>query len=701
MSEERSWQRVDHDDITPQTQNQQNDFNYDFLSEAIHNSLGNNVDLETATTGGDWPSHQPEPMDSGTAHFDIRACTNVSANISNQSRNDGIGANSTARNCHRKDTSSSSSNGIISSTSSPSKEHSVNDANGGPSIKYPVLRPLLPYLVPVCSTKTACDLLDGYFATASENIFLPSSPYIIAHVVRKKSLLHSDHPRRCSPALLASMLWLSAQTTEYHFFGNSPTLRSQLTQKLFDLTISLLDKQENARQNPNTCPVSKTAKRDARSRASVDGIEPHPCAQSGVRHVVPTLDDVITFMHLGIVISARESKPAGFRWWHTAFQLAKELKLNKEISDVPGLDQERNRQPVDAYESPSNDGHHRDTCSPGCFWSSAAVDGEDSRELDVTEEQREERRRTWWTLYILDRHLALCYNSSLALKDSECQGLLPPMDEITWQVTFDNLDAAQGQQNFRSTSGGPPTKSSSLGMFELFLPVASVLGQIIDFHHAKSHPRLGQMFSSGSVLSAFIGEITTQILDFEQSLFKLETIYATDSALSSIITSLEALASNTNSPGSEAQLTKLIHQSCKNQARLFLFYGRFWSNTLNILLYSTWDISDMLSSTSSHWISTPSSATAIRRAVCAAKSLDKILKIDYDLTFSPYFLGIYLIQGAFVVLVAAIEGGEYRTAEVLDACETFVRAHEVCVVTLHAEYLVRLFSCLHSSPFYS
>ena len=46
----------------------------------------------------------------------------------------------------------------------------------------------------------------------------------------------------------------------------------------------------------------------------------------------------------------------------------------------------------------------------------------------VTEEHREERRRTWWLLYIMDRHLALCYNRPLALLDAETEDLLLPLD---------------------------------------------------------------------------------------------------------------------------------------------------------------------------------------------------------------------------------------------------------------------------------
>ena len=53
------------------------------------------------------------------------------------------------------------------------------------------------------------------------------------------------------------------------------------------------------------------------------------------------------------------------------------------------------------------------------------ADGENEEEMGnvsgvITEEEREERRRIWWLVYVVDRHLALCYNRPLFLLDIEC-----------------------------------------------------------------------------------------------------------------------------------------------------------------------------------------------------------------------------------------------------------------------------------------
>jgi hypothetical protein len=47
------------------------------------------------------------------------------------------------------------------------------------------------------------------------------------------------------------------------------------------------------------------------------------------------IDDIATYMHLAIVISASEYKAASLRWWNAAWSLARELKLGKEVPVTP------------------------------------------------------------------------------------------------------------------------------------------------------------------------------------------------------------------------------------------------------------------------------------------------------------------------------------------------------------------------------
>ena len=108
------------------------------------------------------------------------------------------------------------------------------------TLKFPVLKPLLPYIESVIPISLACDLLELYFTSSSTTHTHPVSPYILGYVFRKQSFLDGSRPRVCSPALLSSMLWLAAQTSDSPFLTSSPSARGRVCQKLLDITIGLL-----------------------------------------------------------------------------------------------------------------------------------------------------------------------------------------------------------------------------------------------------------------------------------------------------------------------------------------------------------------------------------------------------------------------------------------------------------------------------
>jgi hypothetical protein len=125
------------------------------------------------------------------------------------------------------------------------------------------------------------------------------------------------------------------------------------------------------------------------------------------------LDDVATYMHLAIVISASEYKAASLRWWNAAWSLARELKLGKEVPVTPPPEPNDEDAAGDLSAEQMVSGYPTSQHTP----------------VNFTEEQREERRRVWWLLFTVDRHLALCYNRPLSLLDVECSGLLQPLDD--------------------------------------------------------------------------------------------------------------------------------------------------------------------------------------------------------------------------------------------------------------------------------
>lgn len=254
---------------------------------------------------------------------------------------------------------------------------------GEPTCRYRFLDPLLPYLGDGFPVSVACDLLDVFMLDPGTSLFRFSSPYILTRIFRKRSLLHPTHPRQLNPALLATMLWCCAQTADISVLL-VPGSRSKLANALYELATSLM------------------AKRDPDRWRRIHGglrVENDNGLDFGLDHVllpnttesnepVGTVEDVLTFILLSIGVSAGDFKSDSNKWWSKAVRLAYNLRLHRE--DAPQHDG-------------GGSGNGRTTPSS-------------LAEIEV----QEERRRVFWLLYCLDRHLALSTNRAVTVPDRIC-----------------------------------------------------------------------------------------------------------------------------------------------------------------------------------------------------------------------------------------------------------------------------------------
>lgn len=252
---------------------------------------------------------------------------------------------------------------------------------GQTSLRYPVLEPLVPHLSNIIPVPLACELMEYYFTSASAAHQHPSCPYILGYLYRKQSFFHPTNPRKCKPALLASMLWVAAQNSESIALTSVASARAQACRKLLKLTLDLL-KPISQNMPWGVAPSGETMAGGVDIDDLANGMDGNAQTMS--------VDDIVAHMHIATVMSASERKASSIRWWTLAWSLARELKLSKELPTNGPLS-------------------------------------------TVTPEEREERRRVWWMLYMVDRHLALCYNRPLHFLDTECHSLKLPMDEISWQ----------------------------------------------------------------------------------------------------------------------------------------------------------------------------------------------------------------------------------------------------------------------------
>lgn len=257
-----------------------------------------------------------------------------------------------------------------SPTNSAGPHRQAANGDGSSRPAYRCLEPLLPYLGDIMPEEIAYQLFDVFLVDPGTSLFRCASPYILTRIFRKKSLLHPTNPRRLSPALLAIILWCCAQEADIPSLC-APGSRLRISNALYQLSLSLIAKRDRDMRRSDV--------------ADVGGQPPDPDVHripQPIQHEDQTelLDDVLTSILLCIVISGGDFKPDCMSWWDRAVRLAMSMGLNREDENSP---------PVPAS-------------------------------LEVIEHQ-EERRRVFWLLYCLDRHLGLSFNRVLQLPDSCCQ----------------------------------------------------------------------------------------------------------------------------------------------------------------------------------------------------------------------------------------------------------------------------------------
>lgn len=590
------------------------------------------------------------------------------------------------------------------------------------SLKYPVLKPLTPFLEPTLPRRLAFDLLELYFTSAFSTHMHPVCHHIHCYVLRKASFLSFDTPRPSSPALLASMLWVAALDDRAFALSISPPQRKKICQFLCALTLRLLRPLIHVSFREQDASIRNVP------YAAVGPEYPptmhHPFAGTGTgddRGLVGpagSLDDVITYIHVASIISASEQKAASMRWfvlltpiwpgrravtdtdafsrWHAAFTLARELKLNQEIEVMPNLDGH-----PDA-SSPSYDddflpawggvdtGNWSDYSNPARPSLNCVCDRNRDWHGTVTEEHREERRRTWWLLYIMDRHLALCYNRPLALLDAESEDLLLPLDEGAWQAgnvhsNSPRPDGPQcpfsGDKNRRRVF--PNFICHDHSIFGFFLPLMTITGELIDLNQARNHPMLGLRVQRKEAWDVHISEVLRQLEIYKASLTTFVAAAAADPEVP-----LSA-AFSPPAPGPKPDQPSIVDPSLSQayswHTQTVIAYASYLVHVLHILLVGKWDPVSLIED-KDFWTSSPAFASTISHALDAADSVDQILRFDPDISFMPYFFGIQLLQGSFLLLLIVERLQKEAGEGILNACEVMIRATESCVVTLNTEY---------------
>ncbi|KAJ5379183.1 hypothetical protein N7509_012302, partial [Penicillium cosmopolitanum] len=473
------------------------------------------------------------------------------------------------------------------------------------------------------------------------------------HVLHPSSVLHPTEPRPTSPALLAVILFSVAQTADISLF-DAPGTRERTSMDLYRLSLDLLqseDPDNYFRTSGGPYAFNLTFLDGWQLHPHPNSIPPSIDRQPSGKTILPrqlgSTDTILAVVILTITISGGHYKADSLKWIDKLFRLVRASGLSLEDQDI-------DLGPVFCGLYNGDDTFRR--------WMIA----------------KEERRRLFWFIYCLDRHLALSFNMRLSIPEGTfCVRV--PLPEKLWQ-SLETTDLSIIQ----TSPIGPPIQISGCGFFEYFLPLAIILGHIIDLHHYRSHPTFGSIVPHDA-----IRRVESMISQREQELVELERQLGAILPEEMGATPFIGQTSGSSSHGTESHGTPSSGGPSETRFPLVKAYSTYLLHVFYILLHGKWDPILMIED-NDDWITSERFLTCASHALSATEVISQILTLDPEMTFMPYLFGIYLLQGSFILLLFVDRMPELGpNSSVEEVCETIIRAHEVSIVTLDTTFQVR------------
>ena len=204
-----------------------------------------------------------------------------------------------------------------------------------------------------------------------------------------------------------------------------------------------------------------------------------------------------------------------------------------------------------------------------------------------------------------------------------------------------------------------------------------ILGRIVDLRRSLGGCMCAASHSNGSLLCDELEKILSMLGSFKKS-------------LSDLVDQLPLTSVNSKSAtlGSSKAIQVQDGSGKPFEATTVAAYARFVMHVLELLSRAKWDPTSIFED-QDLWISSKSFGRAMSSALSAAEAMEDILQYDPGLTYMPYFIRAYLVQGSLIPLLALETLGSDCNPSVIKACKTIVKAHEACVMTLDSEFQVR------------
>ncbi|KAI2841516.1 transcriptional regulator family: Fungal Specific TF [Aspergillus niger] len=273
---------------------------------------------------------------------------------------------------------------------------------------------------------------------------------------------------------------------------------------------------------------------------------------------------------------------------------------------------------------------------------------------DLSEDDKEERRRLWWATYIIDRHAALSFNGRPRITDNECLSLPTPRPDPIWNQPGPLLPGSQGRSAHETVLS---YHVGNLDMLGLFLPLSRILGEILEYRFLSDH-------STFNTCHGLLNTVQKNILQ------NLEIWYH----------SFEALVGSVFCAIAEPDCDSFPAADIPTVA----YYGFHMYHCMFVLLHGPMDVVRMYQDLT--WQSSSDFLTAGEHAVACANIARHILRIDPQLSLMYRFFGTYFLQSSFIFLILAQKLGKRSDDLILRNCSINLQVLDMFVAATNMDY---------------
>ncbi|CAK7204980.1 hypothetical protein SEUCBS139899_007743 [Sporothrix eucalyptigena] len=284
----------------------------------------------------------------------------------------------------------------------------------------------------------------------------------------------------------------------------------------------------------------------------------------------------------------------------------------------------------------------------------------------ISAEEKEERRRLWWAAYIVDKHSSFSFNLRPTLAEAECRFIHRPCCDDVWQSDDDLLEDEPDRVQ------GLGYEVHSLDWFGVFVPLAAILSDLLEYHYLRQHPSLGSRIDLLNTLRATIEQ---NMAVFSKSVRELHDRTRKNYRMENLV----GVSVMVWDAGELRDLDKEFPSEPK-----LLLYAWHMLHCMYTILYGKLDPVDIFEDT--EWLLSNDFLIAAEHADKCTKVTAQILRLDPKLHGFYRLFGTYFLHSSFIFLILARKLRQSADDYILNSCRTYLRTLEAFAATVNIKY---------------